>query len=342
MLKIEQVGKALLPAIAYGDAAGLPFEGRRSVVEPHSVTGLRDITQNTYVGEQVAGTWSDDTHLSIAVSKALIKARGFNLDAQVDAHIQSWKFIDGQHNDPEWASPITSTEGGVAGWGGSTTKAVEALANGVSPAESGMDGGAGNGVLMKMAPLVLWQLGQSIPLGVSEQQLVQFTRMTHKAPEAVSSTLVHADMLLELLYPISSTTSLQDRLLSTINYAVEVDKEFDPECKTSSALKKLVPHIQAESLSRDVILEATAATNGFYAPDTLVMAYGSFLLEHAAPNSIYRGVELGGDADSIGSIIATMSLFNNGTFDKPSDYGKLFQAERLEEVSSQLATLVSK
>jgi ADP-ribosylglycohydrolase len=67
------------------------------------------------------------------------------------------------------------------------------------------------------------------------------------------------------------------------------------------------------------------------------MAYGSFLLEDQFPQSVFRAVELGGDSDSIGSIVATMSAFLHGEPRFPEDYRKVFARERLERISKQLA-----
>lgn len=73
MSKIENIGEQLLPAIAYGDAAGLPVEtmSRERIAETYgSIDHLLPATCNPfYIGEFTPGTWSDDTQLSMAVAR---------------------------------------------------------------------------------------------------------------------------------------------------------------------------------------------------------------------------------------------------------------------------------
>jgi ADP-ribosylglycohydrolase len=65
----------------------------------------------------------------------------------------------------------------------------------------------------------------------------------------------------------------------------------------------------------------------------LVVLRGDFCL----PESVFRAVELAGDSDSIGSIVATMSTFLHGEVKFPSDYEKVFARERLERLSRRFA-----
>lgn len=129
MKNMQFIGESLLPVVAYGDAAGLPFETKESQDIP-PINGLHAIEGNVYIGEHPAGTWSDDTHLSIAVARGLIDANGFSIVSQAATHIAALKHIDtGVANNPDYI-PAIQTNGQKTGWGGSTKRSVERLAEG--------------------------------------------------------------------------------------------------------------------------------------------------------------------------------------------------------------------
>lgn len=337
MHKSEVLGEQLLSAVAYGDAAGLPFEGKK-LFPVQDLHDLRDTTSNPFIGEYPAGTWSDDTHLSLASSLSLIESTGFSLESQGQAHVKALAHVTGEASELDWTPPIV-TDSDHSGWGRSTTRAVERIAEGVSPYESGQKNGAGNGILMKMAPLVYWQLHHVYDDAEKAEQLTQFTRMTHDSDAAVGTTLAHAKLLETLYRDDEQDFSIQlDGLVDTA-LAYEADYKLDDA--TSTALAGLAEVIwrRGNKFCREDIAELVPG-KGFYAPETLVMAYGNFALNDTFPHSVYRAVEMGGDADSIGSIVAAMSLFKAGSIELPTDYNKIFDYPRLERVSKQLTKLV--
>lgn len=322
----------LLPAIAYGDAAGLPFESHKESPQAESsVTELQDTTRNPYIGPYPAGTWSDDTHLSIAVARSLETANGFDLESQAVWHNLAYRHVLGSVAIQELIPPIVTTDK-QNGWGRGTTMSVKRLIDGVPPTESGEETAAGNGVLMKLAPLVFWQLARQTPQTEAEEQLTALTRMTHRASEALVASLVHYQYLKHLFV---GGVSPQDLLQVSYEQAQHYEAAVGTEPVLSRRLEQLV---LADTLDREVVLKA-APKKGFFAPETLVMAYGSFALQATAPESVFRAVELGGDADSVGSIVATLSLATNpvDVLKDRSDYSNIHAIDRIEKVSRNLA-----
>ena len=90
--------------------------------------------------------------------------------------------------------------------------------------------------------------------------------------------------------------------------------------------------------NRNDILVGTDA-KGFYAPQTLAMAYGAFILnEGKFTESVYEAVNLGGDTDSTASIVAGMSAFASQEIVRiPIDHQQLDQLQLLKKTSRQLA-----
>lgn len=351
-MRVEQ----LLPVIAYGDACGLPFEAKGPQPEG-SITELPPITHNKYLEipealKGQAGIWSDDTHLSLASALSLCRAGGFDLADQGYVQTTAYEHATGSELDSNLIPPVIATRRN--GFGRSTRRSFERLNEGVQPDKSGESGGAGNGVLMKIAPLVYWQMASMLDGDTAERQLTEFTRMTHDSPEAVVSSLVHAVVLKQLL--MHDTEEAKGRLARTpeqefrriytdaIYGARLFEDDFpDERPSVSETLGRIAHDLDSPEghFSRDHILSRIEGKNGggFYAPETLMMAYGSFAIENRFPQSVYRAAELGGDADSIASIVATMSLFFHGKVEEPEDMEKVFAIDRLRRVSAKLEDL---
>jgi ADP-ribosylglycohydrolase len=341
MSQYQEIARNLIPAIAYGDAAGLPFEAQPPQ-EHGSITGLRDTETNPFIGCYPAGTWSDDTHLTLAVAKSLIAAKRFDLESQADWHLEAYRHVKGATADPDMVPPLV-TDGNQNGWGGSTTRSVERLAKGISPRGSGELGGAGNGVLMKMAPLVAWQVGNKIPTADAEQQLVDMTNMTHASQVAITTALTHRRYLERLTQGTDPTAAL----VMAYEEAPSLERFYKVDEGLYQSLGWLVAAGFVERPSRDKLLAAKPESRkpaffGFFAPETLLMAYGSFALERAAPDSIFRAVELGGDSDSTGSIVAAMNVFADqaSPVTEQPDYTTVFARSRLERISGELANTI--
>jgi ADP-ribosylglycohydrolase len=338
-MKLYDVGTELLPTVAYGDALGLPFETKSST-NVGSITELGSIQSNTYLDVPPhlrgnKGIWSDDTHLSLATTMSLIRRGGFNITDIAQAHIEAYLHVQGDTDDSDLV-PAIVTKGHKNGYGGSTVRSIGRLSVGVEPRYSGEQGGSGNGVLMKLAPLVYWQFVSGINKKVAEEQTISYTIMTHDSPVAVVSSLVHRAILSDLLTmdPRDDISQLDTLYANAITYAEKYEAALGVSADTSEVLKRLV--VTGKHINREGILSA-AEKGGFYVPETLLMAYGSFLLEPSFPNTAYRTAELGGDSDSTASIASTMATFYWGKQEKPHDMHEVFAIERLERISKQLA-----
>lgn len=318
-------GSELLPAIAYGDAAGLPFEtntaeeiaqaySRVYTLHPTSLSPL-------FANKEKPGGWSDDTQLSVAVSEALIAANGFDIDAMAETHIKAY-----DDTKDVYFHGRTRKQG----WGKSTEGAIEALKNGTPPAESGVLDGAGNGVLMKLAPLAYWQTVRSISDDERAAQYDALTTMTHDSDTARLTTRVHGDVLKHLM----TTAYDKDEFLEMLRVSV-AHHQF--ETKQFGVLHDAVKYID-HPLSTEKILHHTDK-KGFYAPQTLAMAYGAFVLHYGDfKNSVYEAVNLGGDTDSTAAVVAGMSTFKNKeTLRMPLDYTHIEKLGELKTLSQKLA-----
>lgn len=329
---IDIIGRNLLPAIAYGDAAGLPVETRDAAYIRDwygSVNALLRTTENPfYKGEYEAGTWSDDTQLSLAVARSVIKANGFDMQALADEHVAAYG-----------TTPQVTKENGqvvVRGWGRSTTLAVQRYMRGIPIEACGQKNGAGNGVVMKMAPLALLYIALETDKAEAYRHLDACTQFTHDSLVAKVASRVHYDALNYLVRHPLDQAEFGHHVYSSAVYHEGVLNEGTHD--TSTALQYLA---KASELSTKDILEHTDG-KGFYVPQTLSMVYGAFLAHHGefAP-SVYEAVNLGGDTDSTASIVAAMSVFggaNGSSF--PCDFPDVMQYSDLCETSNQLVKTI--
>lgn len=312
----------VLPAIAYGDAAGLPVEGKPAehIHERYGrIAELQAPSDHPFFLGSARGTVSDDTQLSLAVARSLIN-NGFSLESLADEHVAAYR------QAPRIA------EGVPCGWGGSTVKAVERMISGVSPRESGEKGKAGNGVVMKMAPLVVWQVLGEVDKRTRRGQYDLLTNMTHNSEIARICTRLHGEVLSALLEG-RTVSEAADRFIQTL--AVN---DFSKE---SELLYRAVynPCQTDEELAERYAAGKSGTGYGFYVPETLAIAYDIFLGAGGDMSAaVYRAVNLGGDSDSTASIVAAMiACQSGGAYKEPPDMESVQGIEQLRTVSTQLA-----
>ena len=312
----------VLPAIAYGDAAGLPVEGKpvEHIRERYGrITELQAPSDHPFFPGSARGTVSDDTQLSLAVARSLIN-NGFSLESLADEHIAAYR-----------QAPRTA-EGVPCGWGGSTVKAVERMISGVSPRKSGEKGKAGNGVVMKMAPLVVWQVLGEVDKRTRRGQYDLLTNMTHNSEIARICTRLHGEVLSALLEGRTVSESA-DRFIQTLavnNFSKESELLHRAVCNPCQTDEELAERYAAGKSGTDY---------GFYVPETLAIAYDIFLgVGGDMQAAVYRAVNLGGDSDSTASIVAAMiACQSGGVYKEPPDMESVQDIEELRTVSTQLA-----
>lgn len=326
--KIQRAAHELLPAIGYGDAAGVPFETKsaQEIAERGGVRELMASYDNPFFkGVWDPGTTSDDTQLSVAVAESLIEAGGFSLEALRDRHVAAYYETErAQRTDGRTI---------VRGWGGSTTRSLERLIDGVSPEESGQVDGNGNGIVMKMAPLAIWQALNDIDVMARHEQYDKLTTMTHDSDIARLCTRVHGEVLDAMLHGGSLRASVHNSLQSA-------DRIFSHE---AGLILRAVddPCQDFEQLVERYAAGKSGKKYGFYVPETLAIVYDIILgSDGDFETAVYRAVNLGGDCDSTASIVASMIVCaSGGDYEKPQDIHKVQNIEKLTEISLRLAAI---
>ena len=277
--------EGILLGLAIGDALGFPVETQSSQEIAGRYGRLTDYVPampNRLSPGAPAGTCTDDTQLSMAVMEALAETGAPNLDVIARWHIKAY-------------------EDTTLGWGSSTREAVERLRAGDSYLESGKSAnpkrGTGNGVVMKLAPVIL----ATVLAGMAEDEslalVARFAGMTHHTHVAISSALAHSAAILECLSSRPAEFSESRFIESVLRLSRRAEDSFPLD---QSALKL---RERLERLSEYKTLDAAQIEKDFGGGssdvfDSLPFTYMYFLRGHANFECVIELVNAGGDTDS--------------------------------------------
>lgn len=342
---LRECGERLLPAIAYGDSAGLPYETmdanqvrkhmRLRMLNREDPYTLRPTELNPYIDPQPVGGWSDDTILSVAVARGIIDNPVDPIEPIAVRHVEAYRKYAEAYGPRKF------------GFGRSTSRAMRRLAKGEDYRKTGEPEGQGNGVLMKMAPLAYLQSARNTPEQVARKQTEALARITHNNAMAVATAQVHRNVLDWLL-----TEAADDAPKYVLDVALDAAEKVEDDYlgadttlyqpQISSIFKRMLKKKAGNILNPQAISEINPK-GGFHCTTTLGRAYGAFALKGSFPDNMWQAVRLGGDTDSIASIVAGMSaLYPNGEFTEPADINKIRDIKSLRQTSKRLAEVALK
>lgn len=267
---LNLVRSAILGA-AIGDAIGLPYQFKeRDNFECLGMTGMGTFSKP-------AGTWSDDTSMTLATMDGIVSAGGIDTTSIAD-RFMDWMY-DNQYTPGCNAYDIGRT----------THDSVKRYAEGFPPSRSGgytfYDNG--NGALMRILPLAL------LP-GTTIQNVKDVGGITHN--HAIS----HACCIFHVIY---AKTLLQYPRSKNNNIAValgRLPKEYH------EAVPELNRLLEIKDYQREQI-----KSSGFVV-DTLLAAMWCFVTTTNYRDCILKAVNLGGDTDTIAGIAGGLAGIRYG------------------------------
>ena len=274
--------------IQIGDALGMPVESRtaKEIKEKYGrIERMISPKDHKYLSDNKAGTYTDDTQLTLAVAKGLI-ADPLNMDSQVKFHLDAFN---------------KST----SGWGRSTREAVSRLANGCTWQTSGqLNGeftGKGNGVSMKVSPVAaLFDL-------YDENKVVSFIKklslMTHRTNMAVISGMTQSFAVRYCLMTNEKEFNSNTFIEWVLSGANIGNNEFPDVCEEKDnlylRLKSLKKH--NEYTTKKIIEDYNGGT--CYCYNSLPFTYLFFLKDYDSIDAMYNVIAAGGDTDTNASMV---------------------------------------
>lgn len=171
--------RGTLLGLACGDALGTTLEfSRRDAAAPLT----------TIVGggpfNLRPGQWTDDTSMALCLAESLIVCRGFDASDQLERYVRWWR--DGH----------LSSTGHCFDIGTTTCRALQAHRDSGGLVGPGDDGSAGNGSLMRLAPVALaWAHDPD----AAAEMAGRSSMTTHAAPLAIDACRCYAWLITQAL-----------------------------------------------------------------------------------------------------------------------------------------------
>jgi ADP-ribosylglycohydrolase len=255
-----------LVGLAVGDALGAPLEFlSRHQVRKRYPEGLRDMIDSSLWRK---GEYTDDTQMALLIAESLLQWKGF-LASDLAQRFQTWA--------------ITAKDVGIQ------TRAVVSMSGYTHDPEgcssryhaAHPDSSAGNGALMRCAPVALFCLN-------SLDQLIEVSRssarMTHHDPKAQSSCVI-----LNAWIQGAICRGVRDGRAEAFALLNETERP---------AWRRLG---QIEDHSEDDIMSSG------YTVHTLEAAAWSFLTTESYEEAVIRAANLGDDADTVAAVCGALA-----------------------------------
>lgn len=273
MITLEQI-KAVMIGHAIGDALGVPVEfcDREELIE-NPVIDMRGF--GTY--PVPAGSWSDDTSMSIAALDSLAKGT-INLQEIMD-------------NFVEWVEEGKYTPTGTSfDIGRTCLQAIRAYLISNNTSECGQVGeySNGNGSIMRIHPFSLFAIAKGMTLGKSLDIVREGSVLTHAHPRSIYGCGIYSMVLWDILRGADKS-----QIPSAIeNAAVLFDGIYPEESDHYewAFYKKLFTKTENE------------ISGSGYVVNTLEAALWCLLTTNSYKECVLKAVNLGEDTDTVAAI----------------------------------------
>jgi ADP-ribosylglycohydrolase len=313
---------AVLVGTAIGDALGMPYESYSDEVHPGLADWDGEYTEGMH-HKLPAGSFTDDTEMSIALAESLIEKFAFD-PADVAARYLAW------------------SKGTPHGMGGTTRKAMKALAGGKSWKESGVvladPAAIGNGTAMRCAPLgVVFKSWKESGVVFERSTLVPYLRtdaeITHRHVEAAAASQAVG---LVVTAVIGSTRPFAS--VEMLEYAADAARHGLPETLVSAGLDRAVQLCKKNLSPADAV--AVLGRRGNAAQTVSSALYCAAYHSDNFIEGVWAAVRGGGDTDTRGAITGAVLGARNGKAGIPPRFLEgLHEVERLRKLDAALFAL---
>lgn len=302
--------KNVIYGVAIGDALGMPhqFKPRNSFMT-HPVTNMTGFGAFNLP----AGTWSDDTSMTLAALDSLND--GLNYPKMMENFVR-W-IENGAYTPTGYAFDI----------GKGTQDAISAFQKGTPPLSSGStdETNNGNGALMRLTPIALYLAVSPHSESSTFEIIRNFTRLTHGHSRSIVASGILTNIMLQVInHP---KRPILENLTNGINQARRYyDRKpvYQAELHYFSRLFNLA---QLSDMSQSSIKSSG------YVVDTLESVCWCLLTEPNSSKCLLKAVNLGDDTDTIASILGGLLSMNTQT-NFPIDWQRQLQGQ------NQLNTII--
>jgi ADP-ribosyl-[dinitrogen reductase] hydrolase len=248
-----------------------------------------------------AGRWTDDTSMALCLAESLLAREGF------DAHDQMLRYV------AWWRQGHLGSMGRCFDIGNTVRAALARFeANGDPFAGSDAPMTAGNGALMRLAPVVLYYFPDRVRI---RRFAIDASRTTHAAPEALDAAALLAHVIARALDGAD-----RDQLLAG----------FDHACSS--------PRIAALAAGSYRAKREDEIAGTGYAVASLEAALWCFDRTRTLEDAVLAAANLGDDADSTAAIAGQIAGAHYGLDAIPVRWrGKLHLGDEIERMAYALS-----
>lgn len=291
---MNNLNKNILLGTAIGDALGLPVQFLdREVIAKNPVTTMVGYGQF----DVPAGTWSDDSSLSLCLAESL--CNGYDLNDIANKFIK-WMF-EGYWTPFNKAFDIGNT----------TYFAIVNLRNGISPHLAGMDRERdnGNGSLMRILPLVPYIINME-----EEDRfriIGEVSSLTHRHPRSILACIALCEFAIQYINSQSiekAYQAIQQTILQLLKKEMFIEED--------SPFKRLVG-LSYEKF-KNIELKDIRSTG--YVIDTLEASLWCVFNTTNYKEAVLKAVNLGDDTDTVGAITGGLAGIIYGYDTIPSEW----------------------
>ena len=311
MINLETI-KAMIMGIAVADAVGVPVEFKsRETLKRKPVTDMFGFGSHN----QPAGTWSDDTSLTIATMESISQQKRIDY-ADLMNNFALWYF-EGEF----------TARGEVFDCGGTTLSAIIKYVREIPLEDCGSEESYsnGNGSLMRILPVAVYLYSvYGKNFGEMAMSMIhEVSALTHAHPRSMVGCGIYSLIAVELLEGKTIVESIQVGLVKTKEFYA--DSVFEVELQNYSRLwRKDFAELPEEEIK----------STG-YIVDTLEAALWCLLNTKDYKSLVLKAVNLGDDTDTVAAVAGGLAGIYYGLEKIPEKWLlKLQSREYLEEIAS--------
>lgn len=301
---------ATLVGCAIGDALGNPFE-MKAAISPILTEWDGQFKAGGTFWKGEPGQYTDDTLMSIALSKSLIQSNGFN-PADVAQEYLAWY-----------------ETGNTRGIGTTTASAMVNLKLGATHQESGLIKGydglpaAGNGTAMRASPIGLVYRGDLIKL---MECAIRDAAITHNSLEPKVGSVAIAMAVALLANRVSDNKDVAADVATVLSDSLVKDKI----CRAEFFLQEGAGPVQAL---------AEIGTSG-YVPETVGVAFYCLGATQSFQDAVVMAVRAGGDTDTTAAIVGALAGTWYGLEGIPEEYkSQVENFQLLQDLTDELINI---
>ena len=305
--------RGMLLGLATCDALGVPveFEWRGNLKE-------RPVTEMRAFGtwRQPAGTWSDDTSLTVATMDSISRKKRIDYNDIVENFLSWYERGEFTANDERFDVGNT-TRASILRY---SRRILPAIKCGTTD-----DNTNGNGSLMRILPAILYLFGTRGKISTDELKIIHnISALTHAHPISKISCGIYALIVAQIL----SGKNISDAFADGMNDA----KTFyghDTEFQIFSRLNENFAALPEEKIY-----------SGGYVVETLEAALWCLLNTNDFKSLALKVINLGGDTDTAGAVAGGVAGIIYGVEEIPEEWlNVLKKRDWLEKMADDFATV---